>query len=331
MILPKEGRQPTISDKTDIDYSVWKIWLIWIAGILAVFLSSYFFITGRFILFLAAIILLLSIFVLQSFLIKSFTRLTLGVLAETLAAVFIIAIFYRNLSLGILLIAAALLYLFVLWGHYRGYQEAQNSIKISYFRVAYRVLPAAMSGLAIFIALIFGFSVDQNKLSSKVYFDYLLRPISLTAGFYLPDFSPEMSAEDFLINLTEKMFVRQNLIAEIGELPEEQKQKIIEQAAAELRKNWENYIGSSIETNLPVADNVYKIFRHKINDLFLTYPPLYISLVLTLVVFFLIKGASFFFYWLIVPVGFLIYEALIISNFLVVHFESRDKEIVILK
>lgn len=331
MILPKETRQPTISDKTDIDYSVWKIWLIWSAGVLAVSLSGYFFITGSFVFFLAAVVFALILFVFQSFFIKNFSRQALGVFLQTLAAVFVVAFFYRDLALEILLIAATLFYLFVLWGHYRGYQEARSSLKISYFRIAYRVLPTAMSGLAIFIALIFGFSADQNKLSSRAYFDYLFQPIGLIAGLYLPDFYPERPAENLLINLTEKALVQQNLMVEIDKLPEEQKQKVIEQAAVEMRKGWENYLGSSIEPELSVEDNVYKIFRHRINDLFLAYPAFYISLFLSLFIFLMIKGTAFFFYWLIAFIGFLVYEALIISNFLVVHFESRDKEIVVLK
>lgn len=331
MILSKERERLIISSETDIDYSVWKILALWLAGALTAFCFGYFFAAGRFIPGLLTGTLLLIIFTFQSFFVKNFARTALSIFIETLIIAAVIAFYYRDLPSGVLPIAVILFYLFVLSGHYAGLREAQNNLRINYFKIARAVLPTAVTGLSVLIALVSGFSLDAAKLSSDVYFAALFKPLNPVVKFYLPSFSPEMPAGDFLSQFTKQMLDRQNLMTEIDKLPEEQKQKVLEQATAELKKSLEHYAGSTIETDASVADNLAKIFRHRVNDLFLKYPPFYLSLIFSLIIFFLIKGAVFFLYWLIALLGFIVYETLIITNFLTIRFETRDKEIVVLK
>ncbi len=331
MIL-KSQSQPIINE-AEVDYSSLKITALIGLTVLSVAAFAYFFSHNNLLLSFTFSFLSLSFFVLQSLLIKDFSKIAFGVLIETAVLVLIIG-FYRDFSLSVLISASSIFFVFVLIGHYQGMIATANSLKIKFSRIAYAVLPAAGLGLSIFISLMFGFSIDQNIITSRGVFDYLIKPAVPVFRIYVKDFSLEMKAGDFINQWTKNIFEKQvSANKELEMLSPAAQQQIFKRISEDLIKSFEGYLGAPLNLDKSLSENFYFAFKRLVELLFDTFLSYYISLAIAALMFLLFRFFVFVFImnFIVMFLAFIIYEILLITNFAVVSLETRSREIVLLK
>lgn len=325
----------TTLNEVEIDRSLVKIIILAIIGIIFSFFFGYFLklfiIENRWDFFISSFSFalgFLTIFFLNVFFIKNFSRSALIIFLESLA---FLSVFYDWLSPKIIG-AAFLSFLILLWGDYAGKEELKNMLKIKFWRVGKKVLPKAITALALFssFASITVASVGGEKFFiSQQTFDKIVSPIfemKLLKNFF-PEFDFSLPVGELINNLARNQ-VEQHPQAKL--LPESAKQQLISQSAKELEEKISDFVGKPINLKSTFSEAIYDAMVYK----FIQLPAEVKNIIpfgVAAIIFLTIIGFILPIRWLVSFLAFLIYEICLALGFSNLALESRSREIIVLK
>lgn len=337
------------SKEAEIDRGIWKIILLAALGIVASAASVSGFnrlLSGWSALYfwptLVVFFLFLVIVVLQVFFVKGRGKLALIAFLECLVP---LAVFWDRIYPQpdvVLLIGAALVFIFLLSAMDRGRRLLFNSVRINFWGTARAFLShAALGFIFLFTALLYlnyfswgsfdaGFGrtlVEEVLTSSKPITGIIVPGVSLsgTAGEFFNDLAASQlrdSSQPFLNSAGEGME------AQFRYLPPKDQEKIVAQFSAQLEKVFRERFGdfNSSDKISDIAFSVIATYAAKLN----ASSPWLIPVIVCIVFFLFLKGILALIYWLVALFAFMIFKILIAFNFAHIASEERNREFVML-
>lgn len=262
----------------------------------------------------------LTVFLFQVLLVKS-QKIHGGLLLADSVALFVP--FFPNLSW--LLLAGFLLLVLGLWNANRkGLVELDSGLKIQFFRVARRTLPAAITALSLFVSIAY---VDVNGVGtaflSREAFRAILKPAEpLVRGLVASNFSMDMTVYKFAEGLAE-----QQLGSDFTALPASSKIQTVEGMLNSLRGQAASY-GIIFKSSDTITDVFYKYFDKQYKSI----PQNYLSLVpyaIFLITFLTVRSLGGLLNGISSVFAYIIFQILLASGFARIGLESRSREMII--
>ncbi|MDP2650843.1 MAG: hypothetical protein Q8P04_01990, partial [bacterium] len=232
--------------------------------------------------------------------------------------------FYQAVSLYYF-VAFGFLILFLFLAGRRGKNELGDSLKIKISRIVRSVIGLSLTAIVIFVfvSMVLAGKFTLTEEGVKQLADVLVAPV---ARHYVKDFSSDMETGVFFARLAER-----NLAANsaLKGLPSPLKSQVVNQSVTELKKNIEGYLGAEIDLHRSVSGNLYEALQFKINTLTLEAKIYWILIVLGLI-FLSIKSIESLIALPLTLFVFILYQAVLISNFASVDLRDRSQEVVLL-
>lgn len=308
-------------NSADVDLSIIKVISFMAFAIISAGVTGYFIAQASIIYGLIALFIFWTFLVLQVFFIKDWKRILMLILLETLAMTLPTVIIFRDNFSGFVFLALGVFFALLLSSENAGRSELANSLKIPVWRAMRHAATKAITSTLMLIAILYIFVVGKAIVATEgvqTASNAVVVPIVQTV---IPEFVPGMSLNELLLKIMEKQLGKtafQNLSpAQKNEALKNTKQGLI------------NYIGE-IDTEAPLGTAIYNYFAEK-----LTTAPLPVKVIVSLVLFAMIWGViKFISLLLFLPLAafaVFIYEMLIVLNFIVIQYESRSREIILLK
>lgn len=305
----------------DVDLSIFKVISFIALTVISAGVAGYFIAEASFLYGLLALVFFWILFVLQTFFIKGWPRILPAIFLESAAMLLPSAIIFRENFSGFVFLALGLLFALLLSAESAGRNELANALKIPFWRTARHVASKAVSSTLIFIAVVYlliaGKSIVE-KQGVQFVSDRILTPMMRTV---IPEFTSKMSIDDLLLAVMEKQVGKEAF----QRLTPAQKAEALRSSKAALA----NSIGE-IDTKAPLGTALYNYFADK-----LTSAPLgikvMVGLVLITTILGLVKLLALIFFMPVAALAALVYEILIVLNFVAIQYESRSREIILLK
>jgi hypothetical protein len=299
-----------------------KVYTLIILTAVAAFLSSFLFERGKFFSGIVALVIFLTLFVIQQLIIDKKTQLYIY------APIYIICLatpFFKLFSTFFIFVVIVSCGFFIN-AVYRGRKLIDNMIKLQLFRAARTITESALISIIIFFTataiLISDYSISQKRIDQIV--ELAISPIMKR---YIPDFQIDTTMESIFLSLAEtraKEDARFKLLT-----PTIQKQ-IINETFLEIQNNMENLVGVELETKQSVSKNIYDIVKTKLDEISST-AKMWFSVMLIVLVALTVKSIEIIIYIPFSLLIFLVYELLHSLGFFIVQLETRSKEIISLK
>lgn len=333
----------------EADYNALKITLLGLIGVASSvftvyefdqFLSTFQYAFLWFALFGMLVFLVVNI--LNIFFIKHFA-ITWGIIVvETFLP---IVFFLKRMvpsSPEIILAGFLLFFICTVFGVWRGVGRLRNSVKLKFFEVARSAMPKLVSGFlllasCVFYAEYFVWNTFDESMG-KAAVSGVLTSVEPIVHFWFSGISADQTVGELFQSVTESQLKNTSQVvingipvdvkAGMKELTPEMRTKIISALSSDLQQKAETKVGA-LNATRTVKDTVYQLIR----DWFGKLQPnikIIIGIIITTILFFSVKGVAFLIYWLIEGIAFLIFKLLIVSNFAVMSFESRNRDFVIL-
>ncbi len=311
---------------SDVDVSFLKIIILTTLTAITAAAVGYFMVNPHPVYSLFSIGTFLTLFVFQVLLVKSWKKILLAVLAESVFLALPIIIDIRSVSQYFLL--AWLIFVFIAtYTEYTATHKIKNSLRLPFWKVSRMVFVSMLSAILLFASIVYIFvpAPSDSKLaaaSSAAGEIAVVRPIK----YFIPEFSSSTTAGQLFIIMAEKTIEGQKITQELSAAD---KERLVQDTAAKYRSLIEDRVGP-IDSSLPVAAAIGKTASNYMSNLdafgfFMANVVIFLSLWL----FF--KGIAFLIYLPASLVIFLVYETLIVTNFISIQYESRSREIAILK
>lgn len=289
---------------------------------LAALASSFLFSQGAILFGVLALLLFLSLFVLQVILLANADHyLKTAVILNGLAWA---SFFYEAISVYYF-VAFGFLILFLFLAARRGKGELGDSLKVRISRVVRSVVGLSLTAVVIFIfvSMVLSGKFTLTEEGVKQLTDTLVAPV---AQHYVKDFSSDMATGVFFTRLAER-----NLAANsaLKGLPASLKGQAINQSVTELTKEIEGYAGAKIDLSRSVSDNLYQALQLKINTL-TPQARIYWTLIILGIIFLSVKSIEYLIALPLTLMVFVLYQAVLVSNFAAVDLKDRSQEVVLL-
>ncbi|MDD4931701.1 MAG: hypothetical protein PHG66_06180 [Candidatus Colwellbacteria bacterium] len=327
---PKKDRLQELASNVEADYSIWKV-----ISVIAFTAAS----AAAFGIFLSlgipggtagTALLFLSCLVMQALLIKSSSISMAGAAIESAAMVIPVFLLKPGFPLLPLAFAVALSFLFMVWATLSARDTLDNELKIRFSKVAGAVLPKSFTAIAIFLAMIFGFSFRSDTLFSPGFIGPLVDLATPVIGYFVPNFSSDMTTRDFLA-VSASSALAKNGVIDFNLMPDSLRDQIINESVEGSKKALENGFGITISLDVSFKDSVRLALSEKLKDVVSKMPPYIISVMVALIVFSLVKALGLFVHWLVTFFAFVIYQILLATGFAETILEPRSREIVVMK
>jgi len=328
--MEKKDRLKELASNVEADYSVLKIFSVISFTCLSAAAFGVFLGLGIVGGIAGTGLLFLSCLVMQSLLIKSIARFATGAIFESVAIVAPIMFLKPDFPLLPLAFATVLNFLLIVWSQFSARDALENELKVRFTKISKAVLPKSFTALAIVIAVIYGFAFKPETLFSPSFVDPIVGIAAPVVGYFVPDFSPEMTARDFLA-VSARQSLASNGVIDFNVMPATLRNQIIDQTVESSKKALEDGLSISIDLTASFSDNVRFALSEKMKDAVQKIPPYFISLAAAFVIFLLVKAISFIVYWLVALFAFVMYQALLAIGFAEVTLEPRSREIVLMK
>ena len=318
------GKSPeTVSD---VDASLLKIIALMALTTLSAGMVGYFLVNPNIVVGLSAIGVFLALFIFQVLLVKSWNKIFLGVLAQSVTMALPAVIDIGRLPPYVVTAWAIFLFTAVS-AEFSGIQKIKDSIIIPFWKVSRIVFTRMFVAICLFAAIIYIFvpAPPGSRLASASGAAgeiAVVRPIK----YFIPEFSSATTVGQLLRMLAERSVNAQKFAQSLSA---SEKGKLIRETANGLESLIEEKIGP-IDFNLTIGSAIIKtIANYMVNLGFFSF--LLANVVILASLSLLFRGVSLLLYFPVSIVVFLIYETLIVTNFISVQYESRSREIAILK
>ena len=318
------GKSPeTVSD---VDASLLKIIALMALTTLSAGMVGYFLVNPNIVVGLSAIGVFLALFIFQVLLVKSWNKIFLGVLAQSVTMALPAVIDIGRLPPYVVTAWAIFLFTAVS-AEFSGIQKIKDSVIIPFWKVSRIVFTRMFVAICLFAAIIYIFvpAPPGSRLASASGAAgeiAVVRPIK----YFIPEFSSATTVGQLLRMLAERSVNAQKFAQSLSA---SEKGKLIRETANGLESLIEEKIGP-IDFNLTIGSAIIKtIANYMVNLGFFSF--LLANVVILASLSLLFRGVSLLLYFPVSIVVFLIYETLIVTNFISVQYESRSREIAILK
>ena len=318
------GKSPeTVSD---VDASLLKIIALMALTTLSAGIVGYFLVNPNIVVGLSAIGVFLALFIFQVLLVKSWNKIFLGVLAQSVTMALPAVIDIGRLPPHVVTAWAIFLFTAVS-AEFSGIQKIKDSVIIPFWKVSRIVFTRMFVAICLFAAIIYIFvpAPPGSRLASASGAAgeiAVVRPIK----YFIPEFSSATTVGQLLRMLAERSVNAQKFAQSLSA---SEKGKLIRETANGLESLIEEKIGP-INFNLTIGSAIIKtIANYMVNLGFFSF--LLANVVILASLSLLFRGVSLLLYFPVSIVVFLIYETLIVTNFISVQYESRSREIAILK
>ncbi len=338
------------SKDEEADTSAWKLIVLALLGVTSGILSSSY--TVQFFKtadthFLLMALLYASIFVivgvLESFFIKSASILWLLASLEGLSFLSFFVAPSGFISSSIF-IGGSILFLFlIMHAILSGRRALLNSLNIHFFEVMKPVVTRVITALLIFVSVFsYVYYVEQNKMTDsigKVFVNDLLNSVQPIMSFQIPGASFNQMLPDFIKVVATNALTDSNISLQdttsnqavkvnFSRLPPAQRTDLINQASQNIEQSLQKDFGT-----LDMSQNVYETFFTVIKNFvskFSDTTKITVIISFIILVFFILKGISFVWLWIVEAVSFLIFKLLLATGFAKISTETCSREFVIL-
>lgn len=275
---------------------------------------------GNILAVIGANVLFMVLILLQVLFIKSLKVQGLIVGLETAA---LVAPFVLSWS-SALLLATALLFLFLFKAVKGGMGEMDNQIKIQFLAIERHTLPSVITGLSIFVSILYvSASGIGASFVSRDAFRVLLKPADpLIQSLLVKDFSIDMTMAKFSEALTAKQFGDA-----FTNLPPSAKSQAMTEVIRQLHLQAEGY-GITFKNTDSISDVFYAYAGKKFDAIPKNYR-LVIPYVLFALTYFTVKSLGGLLRWVISTPAYVLYQFLLSIGFARIGLESRSREIII--
>lgn len=285
------------------------------------FASGYLLSTGSFLYGSAALMFFLTLFIVESlFVSERFYAL----IAAALNALAFSAPFLKFFSIYFLF-GFGFLLLLLLDGSNRGRRELDNMIKIRFARIVRVVSRSMISGIVIFLSVML--ILSANFSITKESTEKALGIASPIIKRFVEGFNARANTGELLANITEKELLSSDIFLSLS--PQE-RNAVIQNQTEELQASIEESIGTTIDLDISVAENVYEIVDNRLSSL-TPKTRAYWSLILVAAVWLSIQGVEFIIFAPLAVLVFLIYELLFALKFARIENITKSKEIISLQ
>jgi hypothetical protein len=337
------------SKEAEADTSAWKIALVGVIGAILSFCGSYY--ANRFLetgdygfvwLSLLWLCLFFTTLILAVFFIKSSRALKLIAFAWGIVpAAFLFPHFYPNPSWP--LIAALVVFAFgLVAGVRRGSAILSNSVRIRFHEVAKNALPKAVTGFLILICVLVYLNYFEwgkfNEPLGRTLVTQALVASEPALTVWLPAVSFTDTVQQFFETLAESQLrnadpdvITRSLSEYSGsyaDLPPREKQVLVTALGDEMRGSLEKFTGT-LAPETRMTDAIYQGLKGYVGKL-PGMMQMWGGIIVALIVFVVLRGFAFLFNWVVGGVAFLLFKALLVTNFAHIATEMRSREFVVL-
>ncbi|MBI2592800.1 MAG: hypothetical protein HYW37_01380 [Candidatus Colwellbacteria bacterium] len=318
--------QEIIQESREIkDFSRFKIAVIGILAIASSLGTGYFFsIVDLFLGTLLAFVFII-IFTLQAFFVGGKWTLALLTLLEAAA---VAAPFYRlpNLYYGLL---AFVLFTMLYLGSLSGIRRLDNALKIPFFGIAKAVIVSSMTALALFLGSMYMGFGGVGYLSDAQIKDFIGLNVNPVVKMFVPSFTSKTSLERLLADVALGSLNPSDRES-LKRLPLSERDKFVSPVVGKLAKDIEGYAGVPISLKSNLSEAIFKAVSSRVSKIESDGKTI-IAIVLFVVAWFLVKSTAGLLYYLVVIPTYFIYEILFMVGFVYLQFETRNKEVAVLK
>lgn len=259
--------------------------------------------------------------VLDVFLMRGMPRRMLVLFGEVVGLLF----FFYDLPPKTIGLLAIFMYALLLWGDWRAYREAANSVQVRFFRTATPILKKMTTALIIAgIVLYLPQWRSENAFLSepdfKTLYTWVLDPIK---GFY-PNIRLGSSTQAFAESVVQEEV--KNTKGFENMLPDMQRQ-IIEKSISETIAGMQRSLRVSFEATESFSAVLYRAIRIVFDDWQKQFG-IEFMLAWSVIVFIALRGLGVIYYGLLGTVAFMCYQLLIAANWIQITGESQMREVI---
>lgn len=319
-----------IGTEAEVDRSSAKVAILAALGVVLALVFSYFLsqlivgVPNTTFLALLFAVLFLSVFSLQSILIKSHAKLYYIALFEALALVvwfYAIPPFYVFLSF----ISA---FCFLALGVYHQTRELGERLKIRISKVAREGIKNGLSAISLFVVLVYLGGVSASgELLSQGAFQRLISPAFPLVQIIYPEIVLDEPFAVVAKNIAESQIQAQ---PEAAFLTPSQLNAFVSESVQALHAQFVEFLGITFSVSDTVLDILYQWFLAKFTALPSTVQT-WIWITIGIASFLALRGTSLIFMPLLLLFTFLVFELMLFTGFAVKFAESRSREFVVLK
>ncbi len=346
------GPSPVViseSREAEADNKLWKLFLLLILGSLSSVLCVYSFLKlligaeyGYFGYTLAAAALFLVFVILQSFFIKSGSKLFGLLLLESIAP---LGLFAKELvsSPSLVLIAGGIIAgILVAAGGLRGSRALSETIKIRFFEIAKVTTPKVTTGIVLLLSVVMYVSYFEagrfNEATAEIVFKKTLNLSQPALQIWAPGASFSDSIDIFLFTSAERELNRMtsggpsiaitDAPLDLSSLTPIAKKKILSEISTQIRLAIERYTGP-LNPTAPLADELYRVARNYFKK-FSDVAKFATGIGVSVLFFFSLKGLFAVLYWVAWLVAFLLFKFFLSVNFAHIALQTRSREFIVL-
>jgi len=322
--MPENSLITNGPEVADVNRSVIKTWITVIVPAVFSLVGGYFLASGNFIWGGIFVAIFLGLVTLQALFLKGSWQTNLAILLGTIGFV---APYWR-VSFNYLLLSAAIIFFFLVFGVFSGRKKLDNALRIPFSSVSLKVLMSGITGILLGVTILSamgGISFPYGS-SVRMILDSAITPVM---RFYVKDYAPDMTIRAILTSMIER--TQPN----IDKLPLASKDKFIADTVSTTSLQLKNSFGfdlnldSNVYSNITDLSNIKGFFINKVDTMdwqtkFLVYVGLFLLIWTTL------RFIAAVLSYPLLAIAFIFFEICVAMGFAVVQFESRSREIVLL-
>lgn len=322
----------------EADFSIWKIVLLASLGTLSSFGFVYFlnlflnFLELRFFVTFLIFAALFAIFLyLQSILVKKKILLWGLIFVESILPLTLFYSLLREEFSYFLFLGFVLFTAFASTGAVGVSRYLENSVDVNFFKAVSNATPKAVTGIFILFAALAYFNyVEQDNFGENLERKTILGMAGFTepiVRIWFPRVNLNITVKEFFEGMVYTQLVKDSP-AEFRDLPEEIKAQIVSAAAAEIKSEFEGKIGP-LPDNIEVREAIWELAKERIDALpATTRTAIVYSIFVSLMIAF--RAVSFIFYKPVELLAFLAFKFLLVSGFIRITVETRQRKFVIM-
>lgn len=272
---------------------------------------------------LAAFLFFAAVFALEVFITERTRR---ALLVAVLQSVGVVAFFWR-IDWRVLVVTGAIMFAFLVWGHFSGRHRLENSIEVPFFGATSVALGKFTTGALIFMILIYVPNVGGNPLvispkSFGTLFDW--------ASAVVNDFYPSISLQGSFGSFSEsvaKMELQNN--PNFQNLTPDQKSAVVSQQTTQFEKTFLGNATGTVASSSSASDAFYNVLQGMANA-WQSEAGGWFLIGWIAVVFIALRSVGVIFNWIAQFVTLMFYELLLATGFIKIHEEEHIREVIAL-
>jgi len=217
--------------------------------------------------------------------------------------------------------------LFLFWSGYYGKKEADNYLKMRFFRLGKVVLSRFFTAISFFVAFSYVsiFATGSVSLISKDFLNSSLNSGSSLVSSFYPNFSFDSTLRSNIESIISDQIDKKDGLL----VSPEQKNLEVNRGVLIYTKSLSETIGLPVDIDSKTSDFIHSILTFKFSELVKNYG-LVAYFALVFIIFLILRSAAYLFYWPILILSFPFFHILRAFGFYAVLLETRSKEVIVM-